>query len=239
MFELDPSRNEIERHSGAGDRSLDLSVWAYNMKYHQIILAVLTGSLSLGTSAAYAIECIVKGPRYALTSDMVDWSMRISSGQSCIRGLRFSDVVIESLRLVSPAQTGQITLSGPSFTYSAKSDFRGEDFFVVEVWGTIHKSRGSSTIRISVSVGDPASAAPSPHARSPAPSAATKPPVSAPVDNNRFPSADGSLPPCPTWDWSNGLPPPPMRPPFDRAKLYCPPPPFEPPSLPIGCRCEK
>jgi len=50
------------------------------------------------------------------------------------------------------------------------------------------------------------------------------------------PVPSGQLPDCPTWDWSKGAPPP-MSPPFDRSKLYCPPSPFHPPNPPIGCVC--
>jgi hypothetical protein len=205
------------------------------MTFHKVFSVVLIAFLSPSTPAAYAIECVVNGPRYGLTSDVVNWSIRISSGQSCIRGLRFNNVAFESLKLVSPPQVGQVTLRGPSFIYSAKSEYEGEDYFTVAVSGTINKSRGSSTIRITVSVGSPAAAATLPD-RSPGPIAVPKPPVTAPVENNLPLPVDGSLPPCPAWDWSKGSPPP-MRPPFDRSKLYCPPPPFKPPGQPIGCHC--
>jgi hypothetical protein len=207
------------------------------MTFSRVFLFVLIAFLSMSTPAAFAIECVVNGPRYGLTSDMVNWSIKISSGQSCIRGLRFNNVAIESLELVSPPQTGQVTLRGPSFTYSAKSEYEGEDSFTVAVSGTINRSRGHSTIRIIVSVGNPASAAIL-HDRTPGPIAAPKPLAATPVDNNLPLPDNGSLPPCPTWDWSEGSPPP-MQPPFDRSKLYCPPPPFKPPSQPFGCRCEK
>ena len=201
-----------------------------------LVFFVLIALLSLSIPAAYAIECAVTGPRYELTSDVVDWSIRISSGQRCIRGLRFNNVAIEGLKLVSPPQTGQVTLQGPSFIYSAKSEYEGDDSFTVVVSGMINRSRGSSTIRITVSVGSPASATIL-HDRSSGPIVAPKPLVTTPVDNNLPLAVDGSIPPCPTWDWSKGSPPP-MRPPFDRSKLYCPPSPFKPPSQPIGCRCE-
>lgn len=206
------------------------------MTYYRVLFFVLIALLSPSTPAAYAIECVVEGPRYGLTSDLVNWSIKISSGQSCIRGLRFNNVAIESLQLLSPPQTGQVTLRGPSFIYSAKSEYEGEDSFTVAVSGRINKSRGSSTIRITVFVGSPASAA-IVQDHGPGPIPAPKPPVPTQVDNNLPLPVDGSLPPCPTWDWSKG-PPPPMRPPFDRGKLYCPPPPFKPPSQPIGCRCD-
>jgi hypothetical protein len=203
------------------------------MKFQQVFAALIAWSFSIPT--AHAIECVVSGPRYGLSSDVVDWSIKIGRDQGCIRGLRFSNVVIESLKLVSPPQTGQVTLQGPSFIYSAKSEFEGEDSFTLAVSGAINKFRGSSTIRVRIYVGSPVSAAIR-HDRSPAPIATPKP-LDAPADHNLPLPADGSLPPCPIWDWSRGSPPP-MRPPFDRSKLYCPPPPFKPPSPTIGCRCD-
>ena len=186
---------------------------------------------------AYASECIVDGPRYELTSDIVNWSMKMGSGKSCIRGLRFGNVIIETLELVSSPRTGQVTIRGPGFTYSAKSEYEGEDDFTVALSGKTNRLRGSSTIHITISVGKPDIGDPS-QPRPPEPIAAPQPLVTSPVDNSLPLPDDGSFQPCPTWDWSKGGPPL-MQPPFDRSKLYCPPPPFQPSSQPSGCRCEK
>jgi hypothetical protein len=200
------------------------------------VFSVLIAFFLLGTTAAYGTECVGSGPRYRLTSDIVDWSMRISSGQSCIHGLRFNNVAFESLKLISPPKKGQIALRGPSFIYSAKPEYEGEDSFTLEVSGTINRSKGSSTIHVVVSVGGPESAA-IPHDRSPGPIATPEPLTPPPVDNYvPSPPIDGTVPPCPIRDWSKGSPPP-MQPPFDRSKLYCPPSPFKPPGQPIGCHC--
>jgi hypothetical protein len=217
-------------------KSFRSPIRALNVMLQQISFVILIAFLSLGAPAAYAIECVVSGPRYRLISDVVNWSIKIGKGQSCIRGLRFNNVAFESLKLISSPQSGQITLRGPSFIYSAKPEYEGEDSFTVEVLGTIRSSRGNSTIHVAVSIGGPTSAA-VPHDRSPEPIATPRPPMTAPVENNiRAQSVDGALPRCPSWDWSKGSPPP-MRRPFDRSKLYCPPPPFRPPGQPIGCRC--
>ena len=112
--------------------------------------------LSISAPApAYAFECIVDGPRYELRSDVVNWSMKIGSGQSCIRGLRLGDVIVEKLELVSSPRTGQVTIHGPGFAYSAKSKYEGEDDFAIALSGKIGKSTGNSTIRITVSVEKP------------------------------------------------------------------------------------
>jgi hypothetical protein len=191
-------------------------------------------TFSLGMSPANAAEChLASSPRYALASDTVEWSLEIDSGQSCIRGLRFNNVAVESVKLESRPQIGQVSLFGSGFTYSAKPDYVGRDSFTLAVTGTISKARGSSSIRVVVSVGTRPSASIAPRDRNPT---TVRPPSTSPIDNNLPLPASGSLPPCPTWDWSQGAPPP-MRPPFDRSKLYCPPAPFKPPSQPIGCTC--
>src|SRR5262249_48725580 len=78
--------------------------------------------------------------------------MRTSSGQSCIRGLRHNRVTIDTAKLISPPQSGQVKLLGPGFSYTAKSDFEGQDSFTIQVSGMLNGIRGSSDIRIIVSV---------------------------------------------------------------------------------------
>jgi hypothetical protein len=79
--------------------------------------------------------------------------MQTSSGQSCIRGLRHKRVTIDTAKLISPPQSGQVKLLGPGFSYTAKSDFEGQDSFTIQVSGMLNGIRGSSDIRIIVSVG--------------------------------------------------------------------------------------
>ena len=93
------------------------------------------------------------GSQYQLKSDTVDWTMQINSGQSCIRGLRHKRVTIDTAKLVSPPQSGQVKLLGSGFSYTAKSDFQGQDSFTVQVSGMLNGVRGSSDVRIIVTVG--------------------------------------------------------------------------------------
>jgi hypothetical protein len=79
--------------------------------------------------------------------------MQIGSGQSCIRGLRDRGVTIETAKLISLPQSGQVKLLGPGFSYTAKSDFQGEDSFAIQVSGMLNRIPGTSDIRIIVSVG--------------------------------------------------------------------------------------
>ena len=75
-------------------------------------------------------SCAFGGSRYFLVNETVVWSMTISSGQSCVGGVRLSDAAIESLKLCRRRQSGKINLQGPGFTYTAKANFVGEDLFV-------------------------------------------------------------------------------------------------------------
>jgi hypothetical protein len=98
-------------------------------------------------------ECVLtREPSYQLKSDTVDWTMQISSGQSCVRGLRRGRVTIDSAKLISAPQSGQVKLLGSGFSYTAKSDFQGNDAFTIQVSGMADRARGSSDIRITVSV---------------------------------------------------------------------------------------
>jgi hypothetical protein len=95
---------------------------------------------------------LTREPPYQLKSDTVDWPMQVSSGQTCIIGLRHRRVTIETTKLISPPQSGQVKLLGPGLSYTAKSDFQGDDTFTVQVSGTADRVRGSSEIKIIVSV---------------------------------------------------------------------------------------
>src|SRR5215831_5346950 len=107
--------------------------------------------------------CVLTGGSlYQLKSDAVDWTMRTDSGQSCIRGLRHNRVTIDTAKLISPPQSGQVKLLGSGFSYTAKSDFEGQDSFTIQVSGMSNGIRGSSDIRIIVSVGPNASPQTSP-----------------------------------------------------------------------------
>ncbi len=116
---------------------------------------VLSALLLLSASqAAQANQCFTNGPRYQLESDSVEWRMKIHSNENCVRGVRFSYVWNATVSLVSPPKFGQVAVIGPGFLYTAKSDFHGEDLFVVGVSGSKKKTSGFSTIRVLVSVLD-------------------------------------------------------------------------------------
>ena len=102
--------------------------------------------------STFADACVLNGPRYQLASDTVRWSLKLSGGETCIRGVRFNNVVVDKLMVVSLPQTGHITLRGTGFSYEAGRDFQGRDFFSLMVSGATNKVPGSSTIEVEVSV---------------------------------------------------------------------------------------
>ena len=116
--------------------------------------ATLLALLLVFVRPALGDACVLTGGSlYQLKSDAVDWTMRTDSGQSCIRGLRHNRVTIDTAKLISPPQSGQVKLLGSGFSYTAKSDFEGQDSFTIQVSGMLNGIRGSSDIRIIVSVG--------------------------------------------------------------------------------------
>jgi hypothetical protein len=108
----------------------------------------------LGILSTFADACVLNAPRYQLASDTVRWSLELSGGEACVRGVRFNNVVVDQLMVLSAPQTGHVTLQGPGFSYKATSDFQGRDFFSLVVSGAIKKVPGSSTIEVEVSVID-------------------------------------------------------------------------------------
>jgi hypothetical protein len=121
-------------------------------------ILIMCAALVLGTlgdiSGAAAQACVIQTPRYSLKADTVDWTMKIASGKSCVRAVRFGNVQLESIKVVSPPKSGQVTLEGPGFRYTSKAKYNGSDFVALSVVGTLNKHPGSSTIRITVSVGE-------------------------------------------------------------------------------------
>src|SRR5262245_9319624 len=152
--------------------------------------ATLLALLLVFVRPALGDPCVLTvGSLYQLKSDAVDWTMQTSSGQSCIRGLRHKRVTIDTAKLVSPPQSGQVKLLGPGFSYTAKSDFQGQDSFTIQVSGMLNGIRGSSDIRIIVSVGSKSPSSPS--TPKPSPSLATPPAATTQVQP---PGGGGALP---------------------------------------------
>jgi hypothetical protein len=104
---------------------------------------------------ALADSCLFSAaPPFQLSSDAVEWTMQIASGTTCTRGLKFRSTNIKDVKLIAPPQSGKVDIKGPSFSYTAKEDFRGQDEFTVQVSGTMVRIAGVSDIKVRVSVLD-------------------------------------------------------------------------------------
>jgi hypothetical protein len=115
-------------------------------------VGLLVTWLLFGAQSAKAGDCIPAGPPAKLNSEFVDWTIVIASGQTCLRGLRTSAMILESVTISAPAKFGEAIVQGYGFSYAAPRDFKGEDSFSVTLVGTNRGVRGDSTIRVHVSV---------------------------------------------------------------------------------------
>jgi hypothetical protein len=115
-------------------------------------LAGAVAILLVGNCVASAAPCVISAQRYNLVADEVTWAMRVESGHRCTRGVRYYNVELGQLKLISPPSSGEVALSGWGFSYTPREGFLGQDQFIVGVSGNIKKQAGSSTIRILVSV---------------------------------------------------------------------------------------
>jgi hypothetical protein len=113
----------------------------------RLLFALLISGL--GVHSALAI-CNVSGPRYSLTSDTVEWTLIIVSGQSCTQGLRLRATAVDSISVTEMPQHGQALVRGPGFEYRADPNYRGDDFFKLAVSGLYVRVPGTSTIRVNV-----------------------------------------------------------------------------------------
>jgi hypothetical protein len=116
--------------------------------------------LSSATTLLFAVpaladQCLFSAaPPFQLSSDTVEWTMQIASGTTCTRGLKLGSTNIKDVKLIAPPQSGKVDIKGPSFSYTAKADFRGQDEFAVQVSGTVVRIAGASDVRVIVSVVD-------------------------------------------------------------------------------------
>jgi hypothetical protein len=139
--------------------------------------------LPLGIPAANAAACVISGPQYQLQSETVEWRL-IRNGHSCLRGIRYPSVAHPVIKIISPPRVGNLTVQGPSFTYTAG---KNSDSFSIEVSGFANGGNGASTIRVVVSViGEP------PPQQAPASPDRAPPAAAQSVDSSLVPSVDSN-----------------------------------------------
>lgn len=113
-----------------------------------IALAIcLTATGAIGHASAG--ECLSR-PRLAeLRSDTVYWTIEVPRGAECLQGLRGKTMLIDQVRIVDAPKAGTLTLSGPSFRYTAPAT-NVADSFKLEIIGENRKVHGSSLIEVEV-----------------------------------------------------------------------------------------
>ena len=62
-------------------------------------------------------------------------------------GLKLGSTNIKDVKLIAPPQSGKVDIQGPSFSYTAKADFQGQDEFTVQVSGTVVRIAGVSDVK--------------------------------------------------------------------------------------------
>ena len=112
-------------------------------------------TLFLFVVPAFGDACLFSAaPPFQLSSDAVEWTMQIASGTTCTRGLKLGSTNIKDVKLIAPPRSGKVDIQGPSFSYTAKADFQGQDEFTVQVSGTVVRIAGVSDVKVTVSVVD-------------------------------------------------------------------------------------
>jgi hypothetical protein len=115
-------------------------------------LGALVMALLTQLHPAAAADCAIIGPPARLDAETVDWTLVIGSGQSCLRGLRSSGMLLDSVTIGAPPKVGVATVQGYGFSYRAPTGAKGEDAFSVTMAGSNRGIRGASTIRVRVLV---------------------------------------------------------------------------------------
>jgi hypothetical protein len=114
--------------------------------------AVLLASLNISASASQA--CMSGQKPYALTDDIVDWTMNIAPGADCIQGLRWSYMQVEMVSVIGAPKNGKVVVVGSGFRYFADPNFHGSDSFTVVVSGKNLRTPGNSILQIEVKTRD-------------------------------------------------------------------------------------
>jgi hypothetical protein len=110
--------------------------------------AVLLANLSI--SAGASPTCLSDQQPYALTDDIVNYTMTIAPGGECIQGLRWSYMQIEFVSILGAPKNGKAVVVGSGFRYFANPEFKGADSFTVVVSGKNRKTPGNSILQIEV-----------------------------------------------------------------------------------------
>ena len=105
---------------------------------------------ALGVSAHASPACLKDHKPFALSDDIVSWTMSAAPGSECIQGLRWSYMQIYSVLVLKAPQKGKLVIVGSGFRYIADSESREPDNFTLVVLGKNRHDAGKSVLDIAV-----------------------------------------------------------------------------------------
>jgi len=104
----------------------------------------------LGVSADASPNCLKDQKPFALTDDVVSWTMSAAPGSECIQGLRWSYMQIYSVLVLKAPTKGKLEIVGSGFRYFADSESHEEDSFTLVVIGKNRRDEGESVLDVAV-----------------------------------------------------------------------------------------
>ena len=104
----------------------------------------------LGASAHASPRCLKDQTPFALTDDIVNWTMSAAPGSECLEGLRWSYMQIYSVLVLKAPKKGKLEIVGSGFRYLADPENHEEDNFTLVVIGKNRRDEGESVLDVSV-----------------------------------------------------------------------------------------
>jgi hypothetical protein len=114
-------------------------------------LVLPIGFLALLSVTAHASPRCVKDQKpFALTDDIVSWTMSAAPGSECLQGLRWSYMQIYNVLVLKAPKKGKLEIVGSGFRYIADSESHDEDNFTLVVIGKNRRDEGESVLDVAV-----------------------------------------------------------------------------------------
>jgi hypothetical protein len=104
----------------------------------------------LEISAHASPRCLKDQKPFALTDDVVSWTMSAAPGSECLQGLRWSYMQIYSVLVLKAPTKGKLVIAGSGFRYFADSESQEEDNFTLVVIGKNRRDEGESVLDVAV-----------------------------------------------------------------------------------------
>jgi hypothetical protein len=118
-------------------------------KLNKLLIGIgLVALLSVSAHASPA--CFKEKKPFALTDDIVSWTMLAAPGSECLQGLRWSYMQIYNVLVLKAPKKGKLVIVGSGFRYIADPESREADNFTLVVLGKNRHDPGESILDIAV-----------------------------------------------------------------------------------------